>query len=45
MTIIDTQAAAMRLLDGTVHMDNVFIDEIDGASLVLRLGDLVPCNT
>ena len=40
MTIIGTKQEAISLEDGTIHLDNVFLEDIAGAVLVMRLGNL-----
>jgi parallel beta-helix repeat protein len=40
MTIIGSPLEAINLEDGTIHLNNITIDEIDGAPLDLRMGSL-----
>ena len=40
LTVIGAAQEAISLENGTIHMDNIFLDEIDGAAFAIRFGSL-----
>ncbi|MCB1122792.1 MAG: right-handed parallel beta-helix repeat-containing protein, partial [Verrucomicrobiae bacterium] len=40
LTIIGCPIEAISLMDGTIDLSNIYLDEVDGAAFVMRLGNL-----